>query len=438
MKIFIRRSFAVVMTIIFFAILGSLASCSGQTAIVMPSITVSPTNIPSLVIATPTPPKIFNIDADTHSTKNPLVFDPAYMNLQSGKYLVNIMSYVERQELMYYSLDGTRIGLVGKFLEIPDFWQEGYSYAGASSYTNDFLEPSYMGVLSRQKDINTLDSSDYPLIELVIQSANLRTTEQYVWEGVFLPGKGILCDDLTLSPNHEWLVWNCWVSGENYLYLINIWGETAKFIHSTEYPCLSDEYGSVSWWYFDWSPDSKWLFASCGEDWFNRTMSCLLSPDDGEIQCSSTSSSYLPEAWSLDGSKVAIEQGDDLIITSPSCFIDSLSCPEYLHSSITSGTTLDSVIWSLDGNTVFWSSYPTDYTAKGYSTICSANLSTSAIDCFAGQIGVSLISLSPDGQWFVISFEDAVSGLPVQALLSTNGQILRRLEGLFEAWLVIP
>jgi hypothetical protein len=382
-------------------------------------------------------PIIDLINVDGQYPEGGYNFTQDFSNLLSGTYLILWVVRYDRNGYDYYSLDGFQKGLMGDPYSFFEFFQGDYSFSGAASISTDFLNPEYMVISARQKNAD-IDSDENPFIELIVRSANLRSTEQHVWEGVFRPGKGMLCDDLTLSPDNNWIVWNCWMSGENYLYLLNIWNETATLIHSIDYPCLSDKYGSVRWWYFDWSPDSKFLFSSCGKNWFNRTLSCLLSLNDGKLQCSNSSPNYLPEAWSPDGLKVAIQKGDDLIVTDSSCLVDSLSCPEYFHDSLTSGVYLDSVLWSRDGNNIFWSSYPTDYTSKGYSTICSADLGTSAINCFGGPIGVSLISLPPEGQWFVISFEDAASGLPVQALLSTDGQILRRLEGLFEAWLVIP
>jgi hypothetical protein len=173
-------------------------------------------------------------------------------------------------------------------------------------------------------------------------------------------------------------------------------------------------------------------------------MSCVVSPETGEFYCPQPAGLYVPQAWSPDGGRVAInvqgEQGRDLLITDISCLKDGQTCPEHLRVSISSPSNpagfLSGVAWEWSEDRVFWSTYNFQNFVEGYATIWNANLTTGEISSIGGPRGVRVDAVSPDGRWIVIISDEGLM------LLSRNGQILRRLpeawDGGVFGWLVIP
>ncbi len=394
----------------------------------LPTLTPSPTH--SL---TPTTVPVFTIqNVDDLYPPVTFLFDPAFTNLQSGTYLIFNGNY-------YFSLDGLRWGRIGQVgTANPDILV--YFYGAQYPYMDDLNDLA-----------NTCSwTTGYPQIaEVFICSFNLSKGWQHVWKAIFQPESGMTCYDVTLSPNYKWMSSDCWKDGERYLYFLNIQNGRSSLLHSTEFPCLSVQTAFPNRWdYYSWSPDGKWLSATC-TDGSHAYMSCLVSPETGEFYCPQPAGWYVPEAWSPDSSMVAlyvqVEQGRDLLITDISCLKNAQTCPEHLRVSVSSPSNpagfLGGVAWDWSGERVVWSTYDFQNFEEGYASIWTADLMTGEISSIAGSRGANVEAVSPDGEWIVIYYYQNVNDNGL-ILLSKNGQILRRLPEAWDGgafgWLVIP
>ena len=399
-----------------------LSGCAVATPAVRAAsaIPASPTAIP---LPTPTLlPAITIQDVDSQYPNGVFQFGQPVTNLKAGSYLVFPWDY--------YSLKGSKQGHIGSY---ENFMPSPAGFTD-HSMTSDIVDPEMMVASATTVLVDNGTTKIYRIDNILIWSFRLQTGKQHVWKVVFVPESGFLCTEVSVSPNHTWIAGNCRKGAENYLYFVNIQKRTVETLNSDEHSCsISTKYPETHWNYFSWSPDDKWLSATC-DDGSEALNSCLVSPISGEFACPLPQQYYSPVAWSPDSTKVALLDQGSLLVTDRSCLQDIHKCPEYLRSP-TMPQALGGASWDETGNNIVWSTYDISVGQEGPATISIANLITGDRRKIAGPAGANVKAISPDEKWIVLSNHDG------WMLLSMNGQILRRLPrdaDPFLGWLVVP
>ena len=413
-----------------------LSGCQNEATTYSPvpasSITPTYTTLP-VISETPTPVSVFSIvNVDDLFPSGIFQFSQDFSSIGNGLYML----LYGHDGFIYYSIEDTEWGLIGDFVD-TGFYDLDYDlennlegYVSDSSITSNFNDPEYMSVSAVRNKLEGTNS--YFISEMQILSFRFGTGEQHVWRVTFHPESGILCQSVSLSPDHTQIAGNCKSGEENQIYLFDIRDATSKIFKPADNLCADSEDNSYYWTIFNWSPNSEWLSATC-HDGNNYYSTCFLSLITGDFSCPNPGFITRIYAWSPSGNKVATDGDEGIVVVDWICIVQSSDCQ--VNYSIPWTGVLNGFAWDWSGEKIAWAMYPMDYVNPGDTTIAIANIETGETIQIQGPIGggPGIGSFSPTGDW--IAFNDG------EAIISVDSQIIRPLPsnlGVFMGWLIIP
>ena len=453
---------SIVVSIICPVMLAACVATAGPAATSTATRDISTPTVTETSSPTPPVPASFPVEDATAVYGGFFKLDPAFAGLSSGTYLVAQSYATSLDELLYFTMDGSHYGEIGKLVEMPRPFDDGYLY---HYFSWNLEQPSLLFLYSSSYfDTYSMNpqGSEIGSGRALIQYIDLLTGETKVWLATMRVDEKMLCYGEYLSDDFHWLSGNCWKDGENYVYLIDLLKGEGRYLYSPRTPCLSAgaSYNNrgirfpAGWTLSNWLSGENSLWARCMNDTQEIIMNCQIALPSGEFSCQQPSydqSDYYQINRSPNGTKVAIwvepngqEEKRYIFVTDWDCIKDIQACREYVHIPIGYGFDGSGAVWNNTGTRFIWSKFAWAGNGPGLTTVGILDLNSGATTTISAPAGAYVQVVSPDDRWIVLKNDQDLM------LLSINGQILRRLPRpdlplrpgdwppQYLGWLVIP